>query len=77
MPSNQRHPLDRLAISAVKLYRNTLFHRLLPSCRFFPSCSAYALEAIARHGALRGGWLTTRRLIRCHPMAHGGFDPVQ
>lgn len=77
MPSNQRHPLARLAISAVKFYRNTLSHRLLPSCRFFPSCSAYALEAIARHGALRGGWLTTRRLIRCHPMAHGGFDPVQ
>lgn len=47
-----------------------------PRCRYHPSCSHYALEALAAHGALRGGWLTLRRLARCHPWGGDGYDPV-
>ena len=76
MPANQRPPLDALAIFAINLYCNALSHMILPSCRFFPSCSAYASEAIARYGAIRGGRLVARRLLRCHPLTRGGVDPV-
>jgi putative membrane protein insertion efficiency factor len=62
--------------AAVRGYRLLLSPVLPPSCRFFPSCSEYAEQALARHGALRGGWLTARRLCRCGPWHRGGVDPV-
>ena len=65
-----------LAIALVRAYQMFLGPLLPAVCRFHPSCSQYALEALARHGAWRGGWLTLRRLARCHPFHPGGFDPV-
>jgi uncharacterized protein len=66
----------RIAVSAIKLYRYFLSPFFGQHCRFHPTCSVYAIEAIERHGILRGGMLALRRLGRCHPLHDGGFDPV-
>jgi hypothetical protein len=63
-------------ILLLRAYRWLLSPLLGPSCRFLPSCSVYAEEAIRVHGAARGGWLTIKRLARCHPFCRGGIDPV-
>jgi hypothetical protein len=65
-----------LLLAAVQAYRLLLSPLLGPSCRYEPSCSAYALEAIANHGPWRGTWLALRRVLRCHPLRPGGYDPV-
>jgi putative membrane protein insertion efficiency factor len=60
----------------VRVYQLTLSQLLGRQCRFLPTCSHYAMEAIEHHGALRGGWLAVRRVLRCHPFAAAGYDPV-
>jgi uncharacterized protein len=65
-----------LLLKLVRLYRRVFSPALSPRCRFEPSCSAYAEEAITTHGALRGGLLAVWRLLRCQPFARGGIDPV-
>jgi len=64
-------------ISLLKFYKAAVSPWLPPSCRFVPTCSEYACEAIARHGALRGSAMGLRRLLRCHPFHAGGYDPVK
>ena len=68
--------IARLLILALRGYKRFVSPLLGPRCRFVPSCSEYAMEAIARHGAARGAWLAVRRLGRCHPLHPGGHDPV-
>lgn len=60
----------------IRLYQRYLSPLLGPRCRYYPSCSQYALEALEEHGVLRGLWLALRRIGRCHPLHPGGFDPV-
>jgi putative membrane protein insertion efficiency factor len=67
---------SRLLAALIRAYQRFVSPALPPSCRFHPSCSQYALEAVTRHGALKGSWLAARRLARCHPFHPGGFDPV-
>jgi uncharacterized protein len=66
----------RVLVVLLTVYRRFISPVIPPSCRFTPSCSAYAVEALQVHGALRGSWLTLRRLLRCAPWHPGGWDPV-
>ena len=76
MQARRHRCLTVFAISLLKIYRNTLSLLLLGSCRFFPSCSIYAQEAIEKYGPFLGGKLTARRILRCHPFSDFGLDPV-
>jgi putative membrane protein insertion efficiency factor len=69
-------PLARVLALAVRAYRVTLSPIIGPVCRYEPTCSAYALDALREHGALRGSWLAARRIARCHPWGGSGYDPV-
>ena len=69
-------PLARIAALPVHAYRLLISPWLGANCRYQPTCSAYALEALDKHGALRGAWLATRRIARCHPGGGSGYDPV-
>lgn len=65
-----------LGIGLIRIYQWSIRPLIGPRCRFFPHCSDYAIEAIDRHGLFSGGWLTAKRLGRCHPWCQGGLDPV-
>jgi putative membrane protein insertion efficiency factor len=67
--------MKRMLLASIRLYQATAPYRR-PRCRYLPTCSAYAAEAIERHGAARGSWLAVRRVSRCHPFGSYGFDPV-
>jgi uncharacterized protein len=76
VPAPKPGPVTWVLLALVHFYRKVISPLLPPSCRFYPSCSAYAVEALTVHGALRGTWLTLRRLARCGPWHPGGLDPV-
>ena len=76
MNDERRSPLARLAVGLIRAYQRVLSPTLGRNCRFAPSCSTYAAEAITRHGAVRGTGLAMRRLARCQPLTEGGYDPV-
>lgn len=63
-------------IAPIRFYQYAISPLLGMNCRFRPTCSAYAVEAIKKHGPLRGSWLTLKRIVKCHPLHPGGYDPV-
>lgn len=65
-----------IALALIRFYQRFISPLTPPSCIYTPTCSQYGYEAIARYGFFKGGWLTARRIARCHPWAQGGFDPV-
>lgn len=68
--------MRKAARSVIRFYQAALSPYLRAQCRYVPSCSQYSSEAIEQHGLLKGGWLTLRRLARCHPLCRSGYDPV-
>ena len=75
-PTGRRSPVRRALLAAIGFYSRAVSPALPPRCRFLPTCSAYAAEAIEVHGALRGSWLALVRLLKCAPWHPGGYDPV-
>jgi hypothetical protein len=65
-----------LMLKLIRFYQLAISPWLPPTCIYEPSCSQYGLQAIQKYGAFKGGWLTVRRILRCHPWARGGYDPV-
>ena len=68
--------MKKLLLAAIRFYRKRISPNRPPCCRFIPTCSQYAMEAIEKYGALKGGWLAFRRILRCNPFHKGGYDPV-
>jgi uncharacterized protein len=74
--AGRRRPVRRALLGAIAFYSRAISPALPPRCRFYPTCSAYAAEAVELHGAGRGSWLALRRLVKCAPWHPGGIDPV-
>jgi putative membrane protein insertion efficiency factor len=68
--------LTTLLVFPIRIYKTLISPMLPPSCRFYPTCSTYTMEAIQKHGPFRGSWLGVKRISRCHPWNDGGYDPV-
>ncbi|HQF08696.1 MAG TPA: membrane protein insertion efficiency factor YidD [Spirochaetota bacterium] len=68
--------MSNLIILMISIYRTVISPVLPRSCRYYPSCSAYAIDAVKKHGPVKGLYLAARRILRCHPLHEGGFDPV-
>ena len=68
--------IKNIIILTIQLYRKTLSPVLPGECRFYPTCSSYAIEAVSKYGAIKGGYLSFKRIIKCHPFYPGGYDPV-
>lgn len=68
--------MNKILIGIIRFYQKWISPATPPSCRFYPTCSSYGLEAIQTHGALKGTYLTTKRILKCHPLHPGGYDPV-
>jgi uncharacterized protein len=78
MPENRfMHVPGRLLVALIRAYQLCISPFLLPCCRFYPSCSEYAIDAIRAHGPMKGPFLALMRLLRCHPLHPGGYDPVK
>jgi hypothetical protein len=69
-------PLQKLLISVIRLYQIAISPMLGPRCRFTPTCSQYAIEAVKSHGVIKGSWIASKRVLKCHPLNDGGYDPV-
>ena len=67
----------RLALVVLRIHQRVVSPLMPPACRYHPTCSEYSRQAIERHGLMRGGWLTMKRLVRCHPLVEGGLDPLR
>ncbi|ARK23977.1 membrane protein insertion efficiency factor YidD [Sporosarcina sp. P37] len=68
--------MKKVLVALIRFYQKFISPLSAPSCRFYPTCSHYGVEAIETHGALKGTWLAVKRILKCHPLHKGGFDPV-
>lgn len=68
--------MKKLFLALIAIYRYAISPMLPPRCRYTPTCSQYAIEAIEKYGAFKGGWLAAKRIARCHPLGGSGYDPV-
>jgi hypothetical protein len=73
---NKYNPISELLIIIIKFYKLVLSPLLPSACRFYPTCSVYAIDALQRHGLVKGLFLSVKRILKCHPFCEGGYDPV-